>query len=204
MKNLLNSGHSKILQLFYDNKKAGIHLRDIARKTKLNENSATRFLKQLEEEGVLFSKKDGNLKKYYINLKKLDKIGYIFTSFDLERFNKLPSLRKRAIEYYLNNLEEKPIIAFLFGSSAKGTFRNDSDIDLLLIVNKKIDDESGKKYADSQAGLKIQSFQINYKDFLKELKLKDDKVIQSALNTGYPILNQMLFYEAVLNQENFL
>ena len=44
-----NSGHSKILQLFYDNKKAGIHLRDIARKTKLNENSATRFLKQLED-----------------------------------------------------------------------------------------------------------------------------------------------------------
>ncbi|MDP3027395.1 MAG: nucleotidyltransferase domain-containing protein [Nanoarchaeota archaeon] len=200
MKNLLNSGHSKILQLFYDNKKAGIHLREIARKTKLNENSATRFLKQLIEEGVLISKKDGNLKKYYINLKKLDKIGYIFTSFDLERFNKLPSLRKRAIECYLNNLGEKPIIAFLFGSTAKETFRSDSDIDLLLIVNKKIDDEKAKKYADSQAGLKIQSFQISYKDFLKELKLKEDKVIQSALNTGYPILNQMSFYEAVLNE----
>lgn len=200
MKNLLNSGHSKILQLFYDNKKTGIHLRDIARKTKLNENSATRFLKQLEEEGVLISKKDGNLKKYYINLKKLDKIGYIFTSFDLERFNKLPSLRKRAIECYLNDLEEKPIIAFLFGSTAKGTFRNDSDIDLLLIVNKKIDDEKAKKYADSQTGLRIQSFQIDYKSFLKELKLKEDRVIQSALNTGYPILNQMSFYGVVLNE----
>jgi len=200
MKNLLNSGHSKILQLFYDNKKIGIHLRDIARKTKLNENSATRFLKQLEEEGVLVSKKDGNLKKYYINLKKLDKIGYIFTSFDLERFNKLPSLRKRAIECYLNDLEEKPIIAFLFGSSAKGTFRNDSDVDLLLIVNKKIDDEKAKKYADSQAGLRIQSFQIDYKSFLKELKLKEDRVIQSAINTGYPILNQMSFYDVVLNE----
>ncbi len=32
------------------------------------------------------------------------------------------------------------------------------------------------------------------KSFLKELKLKEDKVIQSALNTGYPILNQMSFY----------
>jgi predicted nucleotidyltransferase len=199
MENLFNSGHSKILQLYYDDKKAGIHLREIARKTKLNENSATRFLKQLEEAGILISKKDGNLKKYYINLKKPDKMGYIFTSFDLEKFNKLPSLRKRAIEYYLDNLEEKPIIAFLFGSTAKGTFRNDSDIDLLLIVNKKIDDEKAKKHADALAGLKIQSFQISYKDFLKELKLKDDKVIQSALNTGYPILNQILFYEVVLN-----
>lgn len=200
MESLYNPGHLKILQLFYDNKRAGIHLREIARKTKLNENSATRFLKQLEEEEVLFSKKDGNLKKYYINLKKPDKIAYIFTSFDLKRVDKLPTLRRRAIEYYLNSLEEKPIIAFLFGSTAKGTFNDNSDIDILLIVNKKINDEKAKKDADSQAGLKIQSFQIRYKDFLKELKLKEDRVIQSALNTGYPILNQILFYEAVLNE----
>ena len=33
-----------------------------------------------------------------------------------------------------------------------------------------------------------------------ELKLKEDKVIQSALNTGYPILNQMSFYEGMLNE----
>ena len=133
-------------------------------------------------------------------LKKLNKIAYILTSFDIKRIDKLPTLRKRAIEYYLNSLEEKPIIAFLFGSTAKGTFTNESDIDLLLIVNKKINDEKAKKDADSQTGLKIQSFQISYKDFLKELKLKQDKVIQSALNTGYPILNQILFYEAVLNE----
>ena len=42
-------------------------MRDIARKTELNENSATRFLKQLEEEGALVSKREGNLKKYYLN-----------------------------------------------------------------------------------------------------------------------------------------
>jgi len=201
MKTLIKSGHAKILWLFYSDKKAGIHLREIARKTKLNENSATRFLKQLEEEGILFSKKDGNLKKYYLNLRRKDKVAHVFTSFDIDRLDKLLSVRKRAINYYLDNLEEKPVIMLLFGSTAKETFRNDSDIDLLLIVNKKIDDEKAKKYADAQTGLKIQSFQISYKDFLKELKLRQDKIIQSALNTGYPIFNQMLFYEVVLNED---
>jgi len=201
MKALMKSGHAKILLLFYSDKKAGIHLREIARKTKLNENSATRFLKQLEDEEILLSRRDGNLKKYYVNSRRKDKVAHVFTSFDIERFDKLPSIRKRAITYYLDNLDEKPVIMLLFGSTAKETFRNDSDIDLLLVVNKKINDEKAKKYADAQTGLKIQSFQIAYADFLKELKLRQDKVIQSALNTGYPIFNQMLFYEAVLNED---
>jgi hypothetical protein len=195
-----NRGHSKILQLFYNNKTAGIHLRDMARKTMLNENSATRFLKQLEEEGILISKKDGNLKKYYLNIKKPDKIAYNLASFDLKRIDKLPTLRRRAIDYYLNRLKEKPLIVLLFGSTAKGTFNVDSDIDLLLIVNNKINDDEAKKDVDSQTGLKIQSFQIRYNDFLRELKLKEDKVIQSALTTGYPISNPMSFYKAVLNE----
>ena len=87
----------------------------------------------------------------------------------------------------------------MFGSTAKETFRKDSDIDLLLTVNKKIDIEKAKDYVDAQIGIKINCFQITYHEFKKEIKLKEDKVIQSALNTGYPIFNQMLFYEVYLN-----
>lgn len=197
MVTIIKTGHSKILRLFYENKKADLHLREIARKTKLYPNSITRFLNQLEKEGLLISKKDGNLKKYKI--KKSEKLNNIFASFDIERLNKLPSIRKRAIDYFLDKLQEKPIIVLLFGSTAKETFRKDSDIDLLLIVNKKINVEKAKHEADALTGIRISVFQISYKDFLKELKLKEDHVIQSALNTGYPIYNQMLFYEVYLN-----
>ncbi|MCX6748053.1 MAG: nucleotidyltransferase domain-containing protein [Candidatus Pacearchaeota archaeon] len=197
MSTLLKSGHTKILRLFYENKKASFHLREIARRTKLYANSATRFLNQLEKEGILTSQKDGNLKKY--NIKKSEKLSNIFASFDIERLNKLPLSRRRAITYFLDKLHEKPIIALLFGSTAKETFRKDSDIDLLLIVNKKIDVDTAKDYVDAQIGIKINCFQITYEEFKKEIKLKEDKVIQSALNTGYPIFNQMLFYEVYLN-----
>ena len=194
---MIQTGHSKILRLFYENKRANLHLRDIARKTKLYPNSVTRFLNQLEKEGILTSKKDGNLKKNKI--KKSEKLNNIFNSFDIERLNKLPLARRRAITYFLDKLQEKPIIVLLFGSTAKETFRKDSDIDLLLIVNKKIDVDKAKDYVDAQIGIKINCFQITYDEFLKEIKLKEDKVIQSALNTGYPIFNQMLFYEVYLN-----
>jgi len=197
MVTMINTGHSKILRLFYEDKKSSFHLREIARKTKLYPNSVTRFLNQLEKEDILTSQKDGNLKNYKI--KKSEKLSNIFASFDIERLNKLPLARRRAINYFLDKLKEKPIIALLFGSTAKETFRKDSDIDLLLIVNRKIDVDTAKDYVDAQLGIKVNCFQITYEEFKKEIKLKEDKVIQSALNTGYPILNQILFYEAYLN-----
>ena len=197
MSTILKVGQSKILNLFYEDKKASLHLRDIARKTKLYPNSVTRFLNQLEEEGILTSKKDGNLKKYKI--KKSEKLNNIFSSFDIDKLNKLPLARRRAINYFLDKLQEKPLIVILFGSTAKETFRKDSDIDLLLIVNKKIEIDKAKDYVDAQIGIKINCFQITYEEFKREIKLKEDKVIQSALNTGYPIFNQMLFYEVYLN-----
>ena len=197
MVTMINTGHSKILRLFYEDKKSSFHLREIARKTKLYPNSVTRFLNQLEKEDILTSQKDGNLKNYKI--KKSEKLSNIFASFDIERLNKLPLARRRAINYFLDKLKEKPIIALLFGSTAKETFRKDSDIDLLLIVNRKIDVDTAKDYVDAQLGIKVNCFQITYEEFKKEIKLKEDKVIQSALNTGYPIFNQMLFYEVYLN-----
>ena len=194
---MINNRNSKILKLFYEDKKANLHLREIARRTKLYANSAMRFLNQLEDEGLLISKKDGNLKKYKI--KKSEKLNNIFSFFDIERLNKLSLARRRAINYFLDKLIEKPLIALLFGSTAKETFRKNSDIDLLLIVNKKINVDKAKDYVDAQVGIKINCFQITYDEFLKEIKLKEDKVIQSALNTGYPIYNQMLFYEVYIN-----
>jgi len=55
METILKDGYNKILSLFYNNKFAEIHLREIARKTKLNENSTSRFLNLLEKIGKILS-----------------------------------------------------------------------------------------------------------------------------------------------------
>jgi len=192
MQQITNKGYWKILELFYKEKNKKIHLRDIARKTKMNENSASRFLKFLEKNGILKSEKDGNLKKYFI--RKNNTVYSIFTLFDIEKFNKLPILRRHAIEFFLKHLEEKPVILLLFGSTAKETFANKSDIDVLLIVNKRIKTEKAQRYVEAQTGIRISCFQIDYTSFLKELKTQEDKVIGSAIETGYPLTNHIKFY----------
>ncbi|MEM2131272.1 MAG: nucleotidyltransferase domain-containing protein [Candidatus Woesearchaeota archaeon] len=196
---LLNNSYIKILELFYKNKYDAFHFRKIVRLTKLHEPSVFSILKKLEKENILISKKEGNLKKYF--LKNSLNTYLIFELFDLNRYEKLPLIRKNAISIFLKTLDEKPHFVILFGSTAKETYKEDSDIDLLLIVNKSIKTEIAEKETDALTGLKISCFQINFKEFLKEIKLKKDKVVQSAINTGYPLINHIQYYEA-LNERN--
>lgn len=195
---ILKSGHWKIMQLFYKEKGVKLHLREIARRTKLHEPSVTRFLHSLEKESILSAEKDANLKKYSV---KKSKMAYLlFEMFDIEKLERLPANRKNAIQYYLEKLPEKPVFAILFGSTAKETYAEKSDIDILIVVNKKVEAKEAEQEADALAGIKISTFQIRYEDFLKELKLKEDKVVGSAINTGYPLINHISYYELVYNE----
>ncbi|MFT4310226.1 MAG: nucleotidyltransferase domain-containing protein [Candidatus Woesearchaeota archaeon] len=198
MLTVLKVGYAKIMQLFYEDKLVKLHLREIARQTQLFEPSAYRFLNALEHDDVLQSQKDGNLKKY--SIKRGTKVYFIFQAFDLEKLDKLPSIRKNAINIYLNTLCEKPIFAILFGSTAKQTYKQYSDIDILLITNNKIATKKAEQEVYALAGISISTFQITYSDFLTELKMKEDKVVQSALNYGYPLLNHIQFYEVLYNE----
>lgn len=195
---LFKSGYLKIMQLFYRDKLAKLHLREIARQAKLHGPSATRFLDSLEKEQVLKSEKDGNLKKYFI--KQSSSAYLIFESFDIERFEKLPSIRKNAIKTYLDRLSEKPVFAVLFGSTAKGTYKEDSDIDVLIITNNKISAKEAEKEANALTAMKISTFQMTYKDFLIDLKMKEDKVVQSAVQSGYPLINHIYYYGVICNE----
>jgi|SRR3989344_5179595 len=197
MKTILKEGYQKILTLFYDDKSVEIHLREIARMTKLNENSASIFLKKLEVMNYLKSQKEGNLKKYGLNHNQ--RTYSVLTLFDIEKFQTLPGIRKEAIQRYFQKLHEKPIFAILFGSTAKENYRQDSDIDLLVITNKKISTKEAEKEADALCAIKISTFQMTWNDFQREIKLKEDAVVQSALQTGYPLINHIYYYE-VLNE----
>lgn len=196
MVTILKPGVEKIMALFYRDKDKKHHLREIARKTKLYGQSVSRYLNNLEKNNILISKKEGNMKNYSIAGGSFS----IFAFFDAERLEKLPKQRKDAVSYYLDKLDEKPVFAVLFGSTAKESYAPDSDIDILLVVNKKIEAEYAENEADALTAVKISTFQINYKDFLKEIRLREDKVVQSAINTGYPLINHISYYGALYNE----
>ncbi|MFA6089120.1 MAG: nucleotidyltransferase domain-containing protein [Candidatus Woesearchaeota archaeon] len=198
MTTLLKPGIDKILYVFYKRKNEKIHLRELARVTKMYGQSITRYLKYLEKNKILKSEKEANLKQY--SLLQNNQVYSILAMFDIEKTQKLPILRKNAISTYIKTLPYPPIFAIVFGSTAKETYKDDSDIDIVIVTDKKIDTSKAEKETDALNAMKISTFQITFQDFIKELKLKEDKVIQSALETGYPVLNQIYYYEVLHNE----
>lgn len=172
-----------------------MHLREISRNIHLREGALTRHLNKLIKNNILTFEHEGNLKKFnLINVSK------IFPIYDFNRYEKLPFIRKNTIKLYLDALAEKPIFMILFGSTAKGNYKDDSDIDLITIFNKKTDTKKAIKYAEAQTSIKISEFQLTYGEFTKELKLKQDNIIQAGIETGYPIYNQIFYYEVIKNE----
>ncbi len=197
MKTIFNGPVYKIIKLFYENRNQKLHLRQIARKVNLNESSVSRHLNKLLKENILKAKKEGNLKNFFVNIEKIPEL---FPIYDHEKINKLPLLRKNAVKKYIKKLGVKPLFIIVFGSTAKGTFKRDSDIDILEVVESKEDNEDEIAYVEAQTGIKIKTIQITKKQFFEELSKKKDRVIQSALNTGFPVFNEKYFYEVIYSE----
>jgi predicted nucleotidyltransferase len=192
MRTLIKEAYWNILQEFYTNNNTPQHLREISRNIKLDQSALTRHLNNLTKDKILTYRIEGNLKKFYINK---NYVKNIFPIYDEERLEALPILRRNAIKFYIQELEEKPVFAIIFGSTAKNTYKEDSDIDIITVFNKKTDTKKAKDYAQAQTGITISEFQLTYKDFIKETKLKEDQVIQSGIESGFPIYNNKAYYE---------
>lgn len=197
MKTIIKPAVWKILKLFYSNRNTSLHLREIARKTKLNESSISRHLNNLVKEGFLKTSKEANLKKFYVSKMQ---VSNIFPLFDEEKLESLPLLRRDAIKIYLDKLDKKPLLVVIFGSTAKETFRKDSDIDILKVSFIEDKDKEAVRYVEAQTGIKIQVFNLTEEQFKRELKIKEDYVIQSALKTGFPVFNAKYYYEVINNE----
>lgn len=191
---MLNKSTKRILELLY-RRKEQMHLREIAKELGMNENSAYKNINLLTEENILKSEKKGNMR--LLSMQKSKKAYWISSFFDIKRYEALPNIRKIAVEYFLENLPEQPIFVVMFGSTARNTFRDESDIDIVLVTNQEIDVKGARDKAEAQSSISINSFQITYMEFRKELKMRNDPVIQSALKHGFPLLNHIRFYEVI-------
>lgn len=197
--NLFGKGKERILECFYKNRNKELYFSEILRETSMTQNTTLKHLKNLQANNLIVStKKIGNT-FYKINSKN-PQIYSILSYFDYKRFNQLPSERKRAVNDFLGKLKTKPLIALIFGSTAKGTFGKESDIDILLVFNKKeASDKKLKEDIEAITGVKIQTFIIDF-DYFKEQMLKnEDKVITHAIKTGFVTTGFDKFYKEVLN-----
>ena len=195
---IFGKGREKILECFYRNRSKEFYFSEILRETKLTQNTTLKHLKNLQENNLLIStKKIGNT-FYKINPKN-PQIYSIFSYFDFKKLNELPVTRKRAITEFLEKIENKPLITLVFGSTAKGTFGKESDIDLLLIYNKKeSENKELRKEIEATTGTNIQTFIIDFNYFKEQLLKQEDNVIIHAIKTGFIISGHYIFYKEAL------
>jgi len=198
--NLFGKGKEKILECFYSNRNKELYFSEILRETKLTQNTTLKHLKNLQNQKLVISNKKIGNTFYRINPKN-PQIYSIFSYFDYKKFNELPSERRRAINEFIQKVKIKPLITLIFGSTAKKTFRKESDIDILLIFNKKeIKNTKLKEDIEAVMGVKIQTFIINFNYFKEQILKEEDKVITHAIKTGFVMEGFDKFYKEVLNE----
>ncbi|MFH0961544.1 MAG: nucleotidyltransferase domain-containing protein [archaeon] len=191
----------KVLKLFLSGPKKGrMHTREVARMAKISPGTASKALNSLEKEGLLESSPDGPLRKY--SLATGEKGAIRLAQFQVESFLRIPIEKRDAIAEFISALPEQPVFSVLFGSTAKGGARKDSDIDILLVFNGSgIDTARAAEKAEARTGTTINLVQCSYRDFLTELKTGNDKVIASAVNTGIPLSNHLSYNLLLLSDK---
>ena len=160
------------LRHFYKEPNRLFHVREMARLLKLNPTTASKYLNQLNKEGLLA---------------KSSELGHLLFKANTEsssyRYAKiyynLKSLWDSGLIVYLDKELHYPEAILLFGSYAKGENDENSDIDLFVLANTKkhLDFDIFEKKLRAN----IQLFVKNRDEFAK-LQKENKNLVNSILN----------------------
>jgi len=182
-----NKNILKIIEVLKDGR---LYFNQIHELTKIkSKNNLVTNLNILVEFKILKKQKDKSNTFYSLNYDNNIALS-LLNLVNSSKFQGLPFERRKAIEDTLHLL--KPSLAILFGSTAKGNFKKQSDIDLLLIYGKNAIKEI--KEIASRYGVNINPIIMKF----KELDSRDE-TIKHILKTGYPLTGYLYFYRLLKN-----
>ena len=184
----------KIYKAYFESKKPSIYFNEIKELSKLSDSSLTNTLNKLVKNNTLNQEKTKSNTFYKIKDKKL--FALKFSEIALQTFSDLNIGIKAPLRNFLKNIPKETYTIVLFGSTSRKEEQKGSDIDLLLISNKKIDLTPNKKEAEITSKHPISLFQATIEQFIQN---KGDIIIQ-ARKTGFPIYKEQNFYEAILDE----
>ena len=120
----------KLLCFLFENPYEEFYLRELARKANISIFSAKKLVDEMVKDGILVESRKGNMRYFKANLSNLF-FKHLKISFSLKRI-----MESGLIEYLKENIPAISSIT-LYGSVAKGEDDKKSDIDLLVIGQKK-------------------------------------------------------------------
>ncbi len=170
----------KILELYANNYKKSLHLREISREIKADVKTTQLQLKKLEKANILLSTTRGRNKEYTLNLKNIITKYYVNMA---EIFTSVIYLKKNfIIKKVISEIDNKiDGTIILFGSFVKGGHTKESDIDLLVITEKKIDKSLVLRTANL-IGHEISLKSTNEQQFLSGMKNRDPLISEVISN----------------------
>ncbi|MDA3780565.1 MAG: nucleotidyltransferase domain-containing protein [Bacteroidales bacterium] len=201
----MNKPEDKIYLAFFESKEEKLYFNQLQKITNLSSSSLNNTIKKLKQQKILKEIKTISNTYYKISNKEIKHIE--FSKIALNKFNALNYQITFPLKEFIKNINNIKSI-LLFGSSSRGEEREDSDIDLLIIINKyenkKLQElyekeireiiDKAKQNANSLSIHPISIFIINEDSFIKD---NNDYLIKSAKNTGYPIFNQQQYYRII-------
>jgi predicted nucleotidyltransferase len=130
-----------ILGLYRGHYQRAFHIREVARYAGISVEAARNQLKWLEQMHVITSSQRGSNKDYVLNFGNIITKYYLVLSETLATIHFLDEyfLIKKVIDELASSIDG---IAVLFGSFAKGQARENSDIDLFIISERRIDPQA--------------------------------------------------------------
>lgn len=157
----------KVLGYYFLNPERSHYINELANLLSVDPGNLFRKLKELEQEGILVSETRGNQKYFLLNKKYplLHELKKIYNA----KYGIVELLKKR-----IKNLKNMKS-AWVFGSYAKNTFQQESDIDLLLVgSHSSLEAKRLILPLEKDIGREINIVDMTEKEFQSRKKKKDE------------------------------
>ena len=166
----------KLLRIFLKYPDRGFYTKELARKTGIGSGTVNNFLRKIHKDNILIKEIIGNVHLYRLNneLEIIKQLKIFSTLIEFKQYNIPDEFLKQ---------DESIISLILYGSHANGENDPKSDIDLLLITNKKKEFTTVIQKLENKLG-KTVSIQIMTISDWQKLKEKDKVFYESILENN--------------------
>jgi len=198
-------GRKKILEVFLKDPFKEIHLREIARVSKVSRGNVEASLRLFVKEDMFIRREVSNMVFFKPNMDN-DALLKTFEFLELEKrrffFDKNKNIARLLQEYTDKTIElsDKRIqLLILFGSVARGQWTKKSDIDVLAVATEEDRNIIGvlnKAKEDISPLLRISPITTSTKKFIKGFKQKSE-FHEELFNDRIVLYNEFLFWQLV-------
>ena len=189
------NAHEKIYKAYLELKQDKLYFNQLKKHTGLSNSSLQNVINKLTNEGILELNKTTSNVFYQIKNKKLFSLK--FSEIAIKKFEKLNLETRSPLKNFLKKIPKNLFTIVLFGSASKNQEQKESDIDVLIVTDKKTNFEPLRREINDSSNYPLSIFQCSIDQFNKN---KDPVIIQ-AKKSGFPIYKEQNFYEVLLNED---